>query len=687
MPERKRWKHRLQAHRWWLVAVAGLVVAIGLCEWAEWPFLRGPLERGLARSTQREISLGQNFGVRLIGGLRFRSDRILIGPPPADHRPATPMAAEPLLQASDIRAVVPYATLFRLLRGDSGEDLRIGTLDIGAIDVRLARDSAGLANWRFGTAEKKSDAPLQIPEFGRLTVRQGHVAVDDAIAKLKLQAEVRTQEGDAAAPGAPSAGLEVAATGSYRDAPLTAALHSSGLVPLVTSEASLPPVPVNMDVRMGGTRFTLDGEARDLARFSDLKGKFRLSGPSLAAVGDIAGMTLPTTPSFAMHGDIAKAEAVWNVAVAELALGSSRLHGDFRFDPSPPVPQFTGNLRGKRLSLPDLGPAFGGKGSDRKRPSPAAASPRVLPQREFDLPSLGRMNADVDIKLDELHPGTGVIESLAPLEGKLSLHDRVLRVDNLLARTSGGEMRGHLGLDARQPTPRWEADLRWSGVRLERFIKPRNHTQAPTRPGGPPPGYVSGAMSGRAQLHGSGRSTATMLASLDGSANFWVANGQISHLLVEVAGIDIAQGLGMLVRGDEPLPMRCAVASMAIKDGRVTPEVGVIDTRDSTLIASGNISLAEERLALLLTVDPKDVSPMALRSPVHVEGTFSKPEIRVDKRPLGVRLGIAAALAAINPLASLLALVDLGEPEKAVCQQALQRVGAAAKTSAPTKRK
>ncbi len=685
LTERTKWKRRLSAHRAWLIGLGVVIAVIGLCEWAEWPFLRGPLERAAARGAQREITLGQAFGVRFIGGLRFHTDRLVIGPPAPAQQPEMPGMADPLLQAGDIRAAVPYSTLFRLFSGDS-ENLRVRNLDVGSIDLRLGRDKSGKSNWKLGNGAAKEDAaPPRIPEFDRLVVRQGQLALEDAVTQLKLQARVTTQEGDTTKPENPASGLRVTATGDYRGTPLKAEFRSSGLVPLATAEVDAPPVPVSMNVRMGGTEFTLDGQAKDLAKFSDVSGKFRLTGPSLAAIGDIAGMTLPSSPPFTLHGTLAKAGAVWSANVAELAMGSSRLNGEFRFDPTQKVPQFTGRLAGKRLSLPDLGPAFGGSDQGAKRARAAAAPGRVLPQREFDIPSLGRMNADVDIKLEELHPGTGVIESLAPLQGKLTLRDRVLRIDDLLARASGGEVRGRLALDARQDIPRWDADFKWSGVRLERFVKPRNSAQAPARPGAPAPGYISGNMAGQAELHGRGKSTAAMLASLDGSVRFWVTNGKISHLLVELAGIDVAQALGMMVRGDESLPMRCAVADLAVKNGRMTPEVGVVDTGDSTVIASGGISLADERLALLLTVNPKDVSPISLRTPVHVEGTFSRPEVRLDKRPLGIRLGVAAALAAVNPLASLLALIDLGEPEKAVCQQALQRVGTSANARPPAK--
>ena len=115
------------------------------------------------------------------------------------------------------------------------------------------------------------------------------------------------------------------------------------------------------------------------------------------------------------------------------------------------------------------------------------------------------------------------------------------------------------------------------------------------------------------------------------------------------------------------------------------PEIAVIDTPDTTLIVDGRISLGDERLGLVLTAKPRDASALALRSPVRVEGTFAKPAVKLDSGAIGLRLAAAAALASVAPLAGLLALADVGDSERAVCEQALQHLRSpAAPKRAPT---
>ena len=61
------------------------------------------------------------------------------------------------------------------------------------------------------------------------------------------------------------------------------------------------------------------------------------------------------------------------------------------------------------------------------------------------------------------------------------------------------------------------------------------------------------------------------MASLDGTARLWVRDGTVSHLLVEAAGIDVAQALGVFVKGDDKLPMQCALAQFDLVNGKVMP--------------------------------------------------------------------------------------------------------------------
>jgi len=728
-PAHHRWRNAGLAALGVLVALA---VAICVCEAVEWPFLRHPLQDKLSRILDRRVTFGERFGVRLFGSIRAHTDAMTIGPAPNGGPTLVDDAGKPrdFMNARSVRLALSYRTLWQQWRG-TGQPLAVKLLDVDGIELNLKRDADGRANWQFGAAPPATSASSpQLPAFERLNVRNGEVRVIDEPLQITADAHVATREGTAeaaaiaasgastpqvriatvgAAPLVSSAplaasggtasparqpiaiddntpGLQVDGQGTYRKAPLLIQLRSSGLLPLAASDTSAISVPLWLDVHADKTRIRVDGTATDLLHFGGMDATFVASGPSLAAVGDALGVTLPTTAKFATHGRLRKNGDVWQAGIAAMDIGSSRLNGDFRFDTGPAVPVLTGRLGGARLALADLGPAFGAAPPDAPASASNAKHGKVIPDREFDIPSLKMMNADVRVALATVDLGTAKLEPFRPLDGRITLQDGVLDLRDLLARTSNGEVRGAIGLDSRPAVPKWNADLRWSGIQLERFVTARDiAVRKDDKSGGKPDvGYISGALGGNAQLKGTGKSAAQLLASLDGTARVWVRDGTVSHILVEAAGIDVAQALGVFVKGDDKLPMQCAVAQFDLVNGKVMPEVFVIDTKDTTMLIDGDLSLAGETLDLRMTAHPHDFSPLALRTPVKVTGTFDAPHVRLEGKPLATRAGAAVLLGLANPLASLLALIDFKQKERDVCTAAVSHVPGAAQAGVKT---
>ena len=707
------------------------VVALCVCELIEWPFLRHPLETKLSQILDRPVAFGDKFGVRLFGSVRAHTDSMTIGPAPANGPTLVDDAGKPrdFMHANTVRLALSYRTLYDQWRG-TGQPIAIKLLDVDGLELNLKRNADGHANWQFGAAQPATSASSpQMPTFERLNVRNGEIRLVDEPLQITADAHVATREGTAeaaaiAASGASTPqvrlatvgastlagsapiaasggtatparqaltiddstpGLQVDGKGTYHKAPLLIQLRSSGVLPLASSDEASIAVPLWLDVNADKSHIRIDGTATDLLHFGGMDATFLASGPSLAAVGDALGVTLPTTAKFDTHGRLQKHGAVWDAGIAAMSIGSSRLNGDFKFDTGPAVPVLTGTLGGSRLALVDLGPAFGAAPPDAPASASNAKPGKVIPDRTFDIPSLKAMNANVGVQLAVLDLGTTALEPFKPLQGRITLQDGVLNLKDLLARTSAGEVQGAIGLDSRPADPKWNADLRWDGIQLDRFLKTRDVAVRKDASGAKPEvGYISGALGGNAQLKGAGNSSAKLLGSLDGTARLWVRDGTVSHLLVEAAGIDVAQALGMFVKGDDKLPMQCALAQFDVVNGKVMPEVFVIDTSDTTMLVDGDLSLATESLDLRMTAHPHDTSPLALRTPVKVTGTFNDPHIRPEAGPLVKRGAAAAVLSLVNPLAALLALVDFKQKERDVCTTAVSHVDGAAAAGVKT---
>lgn len=649
--------------------VGGLAIAVAVCEWLGWPFLRGPIEDLIEKQIRREVSFGDDFRVSLFGGLRLSSDRFSIGPP-SDRPPGSP---DEFVQTNDVELKLPYSTLIGPLRG-AQEPLRVTSLSVTQLSANLWRGEDGRANWIFGGGE--SGRSVVLPRFERLVVREGRIRIDDAPSSVHAVVDLSTEEG---ALVGEKGGLKASARGTWDGRPLRARLASPGLLPLVESTAEKP-LPITLKVEARGALLDFDGQAADVVHLESLRGRFALSGPTLAVVGDTIGLTLPNTPAFDMKGDLRKSGLVWEADVGGFSVGDSELSGEFTYDPQQDPALLSGALHGERLVLADLAPAVGGPpnvdrrgdgsggavGSAEAHGAKANAKARdgdVLPGRSFDIPSLKAMNASVEIDLKRLDLPGKALRPIEPLHGQLTLDAGVLKLDRLSAGMADGQLRGALSFDSNRQPPLWTADVGWSGVDLAKWITLRN---GDTKEAKPQP-YVTGVLSGKARVDGSGRSTAQILGSLDGQMYLWVRDGTLSHLLVEALGLDIAQGLGVLAVGDDPLPLHCAVARLKADDGVVRTQIVLLDTPDSTVLVDGSVSLAKERLELTLRARPKDFSPLTVRAPVHITGSFAHPDVAPDAKTLGAKALAAALLAAIEPLAALIPLMDPADPATRRC--------------------
>ena len=701
---KRRW--RLIALGVLLAVVAGLVLG----EATGWPFLAKPLQRMLSDKLDRRVSFAAermtdasppNFRIRFIGGLRLQSAQLDIGAP-------TWSAAPHLLLARDVTLDMRYIDLWRAYRG---EPMRIERLHAAQLDAELERLADGRASWQFAqpsAAGASAAQPLSLPRFGSLQVVSGTLRYRDV--PLAIDAEARLSLADSslrasspvpaasgtAATVQSNSGLQVRATGHYRELPLKIELASSGVLPWVADDSVKVPVPLTLNATVGRANLVFKGSATDALNLGGLNGRFSVRGPSLAAVGDPVGVTLPTTGAFRSEGRLVKQADIWRVLIDDATVGASRLNGAFSFDAGRSVPMLSGRLNGSRLLLADLGPALGtttataaatplpaavaaaaaasvasaGLGAEPKSkpkltPKPnskpvantAKARGKVLPDRPFDLAALRAMDANVLIDISDVDLNTRLLEPLRPLHGHLQLSGGVLTLRDLDARTADGRLTGALRLDGRGTQAIWNADVRWDGVRLERWVRQ-------TRSDGAPP-YVSGRLNGQASLQGQGRSTAEILASLKGRTRTQLRDGAVSHLAIEAAGLDLAESLGVLIKGDDALPVQCAVADLQVEGGVFRSRLMVVDTTDSAVWVDGSLSLKTETLDLRAVVSPKDFSPLTLRTPLRVSGSFANPEVSLDKGPLARKLAASLLLALVNPVAALIPLVDPGDAEAA----------------------
>jgi uncharacterized protein involved in outer membrane biogenesis len=680
----------------WAAAAAVLVGAtLTLAEFSGWPFLRTPLQSALTRAVAAPVVLQGAFHLRLLWRPTLRVEHL--------HVPVTQEVDAPyLLDARHVDLGWHWSDVWHWRRG---APLRVQRLHADALTAYLVRDRGDRVSWprsRAGDPQRGDTETIvwDLPRVGSLRVGQGHIVVDDTPWQTQLRVELRGGEGEEVTK---NAGYRLSVNGVYRTLPLALQLQAGGALPLLqdgrAAEAAAD-VPLRVEGQVGATSLLFDGRAGALLGDRRLQGALRLRGPSLARVGDFLGLTLPQTPPFDLKAQLGHAAGVWHLQAERAAIGSSLLNGDFRFDKRVRPPLLHGRLGGHRLGLVDLGPAVGVPEAD----AASVQRGRVLPQRRFDLPSLRAMNADIKVAIGELDFDSDKLRPLNELRTQLRLQGGVLHLEDLKAQVAGGRFRGNTSLDANVEPARWTLDLGFDGVDVAGWmtgLRPARQGKAPSRPdatvlkqqrqqartGGEQPvrAYLTGTLSGAVKASGRGRSAAELLGSLDGRAQLMLRDGTLSHLATEALGLDVAESLGVLVRGDRPLPLRCGWFDLALRDGMVLPQLAVIDNDDTELRIGGQVNLRDETLALRMVARPKDISPFTLRSPVTLGGSLADPDMGVESERLaGKALGAVVLGTAINPLAALLPFVDLGVGhEHDACARKPPSARSAARSAAP----
>ncbi|MGV3728487.1 AsmA family protein [Hydrogenophaga sp.] len=664
---------------WVAAGVVGLL-GVGLA-WGElsgWTVLRQPIENAASRQVGVPVTMQGRFKLHLLWRPRLEVDRLRIG---SDERFGVPH----LLDAERVTLAWQWRDVWQWRQGAR---LRVQQLQANTLDARPTRLTDGQANWQLrpqGTAptdEEDTDVAAALPRFGALVVGQGRIELKDRVQDIDLAIDVQGSEGEAVSHAA--SGYRASLTGRYRTLPLKLQVRAGSTLPLIQDPEVAPDapwVPLRVEGTAGAARLLFDGQAAALLGMPRLDGALQFQGRSLAEVGRPLGITLPQTPPFDLRGRLSQNAGVWRLQASRATIGSSRLAGDLQFHQLAQPRRLTGELTGSKLAFADLGPAIGGEGGTAAPPARQVAQGRVLPQRPFDLPSLKAMDADVQVKIDEVDFGTPAMAPLRGLQTRIQLDAGVLRLDDLQATVSGGQFKGMTQLDANTQPAQWQARLDIANVDIAGWMPGLRRDAAPgkataptatrtlkkereqARQGGEQAvqSYVTGVLFAKLDVRGAGRSTAEILGSLHGPVDLTLRDGTISHLATEAMGLDVAQALGVFVRGDHPLPLRCARFDLQARQGVMEPRLAVIDNQDSTVRISGNVNLRDETLALRLVTQPKDWSLLSLRTPITVNGTLGKPAVGIEGRGLAGRvLGALALGAAAGPAAAVLPLVERG---------------------------
>ncbi|MEI9890113.1 MAG: AsmA family protein [Caulobacteraceae bacterium] len=472
------WSRR---HRGAVIAgsvLAALILAVVLFLLLfDWDWLRGPIGRYASARTGREV---RNLKVHpwswtpsaKVQGLR-------IGNPS--------WVASTGAGSGDLAYVRQFDVSVKLLPLFMGRvELPLVRLEQPKVD--LIRDSQNRDNWTFGASKSSKPRPIAadpaVLHPRRQPVDEGRQAQPDPDRRGQRRRAGRRFG---------AAVSSCSARGTINREPFR--LEATG-GPLIHVEASKP-YPFHLDVKAGATHVEANGSLPKPFNLGQVNAEVTSSGPNLADLYPLTGITLPATPAYRLTAHLDRDDAKFTLTGISGRVGDSDLEGSMTLDKPNDRRRVVADLRSRKLVFSDLLAVIGGgpKAPGRRRaprpPRPRPPAGRLLPDAPLYKERLRSMDAQLRYRAAAVETGRWPLRRFSL---DLTLQDAVLTLDPVDFEFPQGRLAGKVRIDGRKDPAVSDLDMRLTGLELQQFF--------PAKAGATP--ALEGLLQARAQLHGRG---------------------------------------------------------------------------------------------------------------------------------------------------------------------------------------
>jgi uncharacterized protein involved in outer membrane biogenesis len=470
----------------------------------------------------------------------------------------------------------------------------------------------------------------------------------------------------AAAPGPRDAyALGFTAKGDYRG---TAVAGSGKIGNVLALSDAARPFPLQIDLKIGDTHLALVGTLTNPRHLAALDLRLWLQGTSPSHLYPIFGVPLPDTSPYAtdgrLVGHIRPGDIVLTYSDFVGRVGGSDLEGTVTYERRGPRAWLKGDLASNLLQFEDFAPMIGADSKASKaRRGEAVTQPagRALPVEPFRTDRWQAIDADVTFRGRRLVKNPQL--PFTDLYAHVVLKDGTLTLEPLRVSFAGGQLASNLILDGRTVPVQARISMSARHLKLKQLFPSQKTMQS-----------ALGEFNGDAGLSATGNSPAALAAALNGEAKALVTEGKLSRLLMEEAGLNVANVVYEKLFGSSDVNIRCGAVDFTATHGVLQARTFALDTDDALIVMNGSIDLRNESMDLAIHPQTKGLRVISLRSPLYVKGTFKNPDVGVSKGALALRAGAAVALGLLNPFAALIPLIAPSHDQPAPCEQLVARM-------------
>ena len=485
--------------------------------------------------------------------------------------------------------------------------------------------------------------------------------------------------------------------------------------------------------RRGSLRVSVTGAVKHLPKLVGMDVQTRLAGRSLAELGEVIGVELPSTDEFKIQGHLVGSPGTLNLQKAR----ASVLRGSMQLALTGAVQDLTTlsgmelqtRLSGKELAeigpvfdteLPGLGPFdIGCKLSGSTEAIALDEFSAIVDKSDFsgrakvEFRERPRIFARLDSSIVDF---TTLMDSLEqderkspeknqpqdrvfpddplPLDGLQKVDaDILLRAENIHARNARFKS-GHLMLkieDNGLKLGDFEAMYKQTLISGDLLIHQGSRNRVATNV------LIQNFDLGRflketglndeveatidiaAHLNSKGDSVRSLMANLNGSIAAVMGEGYLTEYL-DMLSVGLTNKVRKFWRvpGGASQQINCAVVQFDMESGIAATRAFVFNTRAGLLSGQGDINLDTEKINYLLVPTP-DHPDLSYMTNLRVSGTLMEPEVDPDKASAALRGSTALSALVIGPLGLLAPFIRLGAKNEHACDvESIGEVGLSA---------
>jgi len=638
-----------------VATLIGLVVlAWGVLYVTKGRFLKPTFQTIASRMAEREVRVAGDFQLYFAPfRLKFLAEGLTVSNP--DWAARDHLFTARLIDAR----IAPFSLIWGRKRVETL------LLDQGRLDLEWEKGNKR-NTWTFGDPNAPGE-PLELPLIRRATVAGTELRYVDPALFLETDIAVdtiRAQDTQVASD------VRFRGTGAMRAKPFT--LTGRLLSPNETVTGGRNRLVAQ--ARSGGNILDVSGTLPAATQIEGANLRVGARGPDLARLFDFLGVAVPDTRAYRFTSRLTYEQEKWKFTRLAGYFGESDLAGLMTISMPNDRLRIDADLESRSVDIVDVGPFIG---YDPQRLEAQGASgaiervggtPRLLPDAPLRSESIAIFDAHVDYRVKDIKAPNLPVTNVALT---LDLDRSLLKLSPLTFDLSRGHVASDISINARKQPVFTEYDIRLSPTPMGTLLAGWGVEQSGT----------SGVIKARIQMNGRGDSLRDSLATSNGRIAVILPKGSFWTRNIQLAELDLGTFVQKMFEDKlkRPVEINCGLIAFTVKEGIASADPILIDTSKNVMLARGGFSFRDESIDLAFRADSKKFSLFAGQSPVGINGYFAAPGFSVISPQLlsraGAGIGIAAA---INPLAAVLAFVDIGDAKSADCGPVLNGANAVA---------